>query len=71
MAGSASKIKLNGFDDLFGSTAVSGADKPFTEISLSELHEFKNHPFKVLDNEQMRYWKRELRNMGFTNNSGR
>ena len=53
MAGSASKIKLNGFDDLFGSTAVSGADKPFTEISLSELHEFKNHPFKVLDNEQM------------------
>ena len=44
------KIKLNRFDELFGAgTAemVNEGDSEIKEIPLSELHEFKNHPFKV------------------------
>lgn len=53
MASSASKIKLNTFNDLFGGNKEVENGTPFTEIALTELHGFKNHPFKVLDNEQM------------------
>ena len=28
-------------------------DEMITEISLSEIHSFKNHPFKVVDDERM------------------
>lgn len=45
MSSSASKIKLNSFDDLFGS------DEPEMEIELSELENFNNHPFKVIEDE--------------------
>ncbi len=45
---SASKIKLAGFDDLFGTDQTE-----VIEVSLEELHPFKGHPFKVLDNDDM------------------
>lgn len=45
MSSSASKIKLNSFDDLFGS------DESEMEIELSELKNFNNHPFKVIEDE--------------------
>ena len=44
------KIKLNRFDELFDAGAaemVNEGDSEIKEIPLSELHEFKNHPFKV------------------------
>ena len=44
----AGKIKLNSFADIVG-----GDDTAVTEVPLSDLHEFKNHPFRVLDDEKM------------------
>ena len=49
--GSAAKVKLNSFDDLFGTEQPQAGTEQVQEIALSELHEFKGHPFKVLDDE--------------------
>ena len=51
--GSAAKVKLNSFDDLFGTEHLQAGTEQVQEIALSELHEFKGHPFKVLDDEKM------------------
>ena len=51
--GSAAKVKLNSFDDLFGDGQPQAGIEQVQEIALSELHEFKGHPFKVLDDEKM------------------
>lgn len=45
--GSAAKVKLNSFDDLFGTEQPQTGTEQVQEIALSELHEFKGHPFKV------------------------
>ena len=55
MKSSAKKIELASVDDLF-STEESRQDaklEKVREIPLSELHPFKNHPFKVKDDEAM------------------
>ena len=55
MKSSAKKISLTSVDDLF-STEESRIDEQrekIVEIPLSELHPFKDHPFKVIDNEAM------------------
>ena len=56
MKSSAKKVELASVDDLF-STEESRARmlswKKYREIPLSELHPFKNHPFKVKDDEAM------------------
>ena len=49
--GSAAKVKLNSFDDLFGTEQPQTGTEQVQEIALSELHEFKGQPFKVLDDE--------------------
>lgn len=51
------KIKLSTYDEMFGTDSI-GHDDQKTEgqiinIPLSELHTFKNHPFRVLDDEKM------------------
>ena len=46
--GVAGRIKINTFNDLVGGNA-----EEVTEVKLSELHEFKDHPYKVLDDEKM------------------
>ena len=53
--GSASKIKIDSFDDLFGASAVENPNQTeqVVEVSLDELHTFKNHPFRVLDDTKM------------------
>ena len=51
--GSAAKVKLNSFDDLFRTEQPQAGTEQVQEIALSELHEFKGHPFKVLDDEKM------------------
>ena len=53
--GSAAKVKLNSFDDLFGAEQPQAGIEQVQEIALSELYEFKGHPFKVLD-ERQRAW---------------
>ncbi|MBS5145012.1 MAG: ParB/RepB/Spo0J family partition protein [Butyricicoccus pullicaecorum] len=55
MKSSAKKIELASVDDLF-STEEGRQDaklEKIQEILLSELHPFKNHPFKVKDDEAM------------------
>lgn len=44
----AGKIKINSFTDLIG-----GDNNEVCEIELKELHDFKDHPFKVKDDEKM------------------
>ncbi len=51
-AGSASKVKLNSFDDLFGG-AENIAGEQIIHAKLADLHTFKGHPFRVLDDEKM------------------
>ena len=51
-AGSASKVRLNSFDDLFGS-AESASGERIIHAKLVDLHTFKGHPFRVLDDEKM------------------
>ena len=55
MKSSAKKVELASVDDLF-STEESRADaqrEKVLEIPLSELHPFKDHPFKVKDDDAM------------------
>ena len=55
MKSSAKKVELAPYDDLF-TTEESRQDaklEKVREIPLSELHPFKNHPFKVKDDEAM------------------
>ena len=53
MRGSAAKIQMASLDDLFGGVPDQVAGDQIQEISLSELHPFKNHPFHVVDDEKM------------------
>ncbi|MCI9198135.1 MAG: ParB/RepB/Spo0J family partition protein [Lachnospiraceae bacterium] len=49
---SAGKVRLTSFDDLFG-TDGAAAGETVTSVPLSQLHTFKGHPFRVLDDEKM------------------
>ena len=49
---SAEKIKLTSYEELFGAEDNS-VEGTYTTVPLSQLHPFKNHPFKVLDDEKM------------------
>jgi len=42
------KIKINSFADIIG-----GDDTLVTEVPLNEMHTFKNHPFRVIDDAKM------------------
>ena len=66
MKSSAKKVELASVDDLF-STEESRADaqrERVLEIPLSELHPFKNHPFKVKDDEAMMETADSIRQYG-------
>lgn len=63
--GSASKIKMESFDDLFGRSSAQkiGAEQ-IINAPLADLHEFKDHPFKVLDDEKMEETTESIRLYG-------
>lgn len=66
MKSSAKNVKLASVDDLF-STEESRADasrEKVVEIPLSELHPFKDHPFKVKDDEDMMETADSIRQYG-------
>ena len=66
MKSSAKKVELSSVDDLF-STEESRADaqrEKVLEIPLSELHPFKDHPFKVKDDEAMMETADSIRQYG-------
>ena len=63
--GGASKIKMESFDDLFGENSVqeTGAEQ-IINAPLADLYEFKDHPFKVLDDEKMEETTESIRLYG-------
>lgn len=66
MKSSAKNVKLASVDDLF-STEESRADEhreKVVEIPLTQLHPFKNHPFKVKDDEAMADTAESIRQYG-------
>ena len=51
---SADKVKFNSYNDLFGNEPIEhSAEGKVIRLSLDILHPFKNHPFRVLDDEKM------------------
>lgn len=56
----ADKIKLGGYDALFGETEV----EQIIEVPLNSLHNFKNHPFRVLDDGKMEETVESIRQHG-------
>ena len=51
MAVKREKIRFASVDELLGAPAMTGEGTE--EIKLEDIHSFKNHPFKVLDDEKM------------------
>ena len=66
MKSSAKKIELTSVDDLFSTeeSRVDAQREKVMEISLSELHPFKGHPFKVKDDEAMLDTAESIREYG-------
>ena len=66
MKSSAKKIELTSVDDLFSTeeNRVDAQREKVMEISLSELHPFKGHPFKVKDDEAMLDTAESIREYG-------
>ena len=64
-AGSAAKIKMESFDDLFGGSAAQGnGTEQIINAPLAELHTFKDHPFRVEDDEKMEETTESIRQYG-------
>ena len=55
MKGSGRNISLTSYDDLFSTKETRQADarEQIQQIPLSELHPFKDHPFRVVDDDRM------------------
>lgn len=49
---SAQKVKLTSYDDLFG-TSKQTSGEVITSVSIGLFHSFKDHPFRVNDDEKM------------------
>lgn len=65
---SASKIKIERFDDLFGmGFEVQKSENKVMVIPLEQLHDFTGHPFKVLDDEKMEETVESIRQYGVLN----
>jgi ParB family chromosome partitioning protein len=52
MKNSADKVEPQSYDDLFGEVSSHYEDQ-VVSVKLSQLYDFKNHPFKVMDDEEM------------------
>ena len=66
MKSSARKASLTSVDDLFSteeSRVDSGREKVM-DVPLADLHPFKNHPFKVQDDERMQDTAESIREYG-------
>ena len=69
MAKRGGNIVLNSYDDLFEtqeSKEDAGKEKVDTLV-LDDLHSFKHHPFKVLDNEEMNQMVESVQQFGILN----
>lgn len=57
-------VSLKSVDDLFSTQEERDTTEHVQEIPLSELHPFKDHPFKVLDDEAMQKTVESIREYG-------
>lgn len=66
--GSASKIKMASVDDLFGiDTAEDDGAERVLDVEISRLQPFKNHPFRVLDDDKMQETVESIQKYGVLN----
>ena len=66
MKSSGRKLSLTSYDDIFSTEEIRADERreKVTEIPLSQLHPFRNHPFKVLDDERMLDTAESIREYG-------
>ncbi len=65
MKSSARNIQMTSYDDLFTATETIGADGgKIQEVALSDLFPFRNHPFKILDDQSMEDMVESVREHG-------
>ena len=66
MKSSGKNISLTSYDDIFTTEARPSAFPLGTivEIPLEQLHPFKNHPFRVVDDEHMQKTADSIRDYG-------
>lgn len=58
----AANIRLSGYDALFG--ASENTAEHIIEAPLGDLHDFKDHPFRVVDDEKMEETVESIRQYG-------
>ncbi len=64
-SGSASKVKLTSYDELFGANIGSDdSSEKIIYVPLRNLYTFRDHPFKVLDDEKMEETVESIRQYG-------
>ena len=62
---SASKIKLDTYDDLFGNNPVINSSlEQIISVPLADLYTFKDHPFRVVDDEKMEETTESIKKYG-------
>ncbi len=65
MKSSARNIQMTSFDDLFGTGgSADNTGESIREIPLEELFPFKDHPFRVVDDESMREMVESIKTYG-------
>ena len=57
-------VSLKSVDDLFSTQEERDTTEHVQEIPLSELHPFKDHPFKILDDEAMQKTVESIKEYG-------
>ena len=69
MPKSSLNVVLKGVDDIFSTEESRQAEQreQVQQISIAELFPFKNHPFKVLDDESMARTVESVKQLGVTN----
>ena len=62
---SASKIKIDTYDDLFGNDTVEDSSlEQIISVPLTDLYTFNDHPFRVVDDEKMEELVDSIRQQG-------
>lgn len=60
---SAQKVKLTSYDDLFGTSGTDGGEV-VTSLPIRLFHAFKDHPFRVVDDEKMQETVESIKKYG-------
>lgn len=61
---SADKVKFASYDALFGNVEQKDGEDRIICVPLEELHSFKNHPFRVIDDDKMEETVQSIKKYG-------